>query len=46
MAKTKMLHSLICNKTTGDLGVAASICLYVIQFSFVCSAFTQFSKIY
>jgi len=39
-AKTKMLHSLICNKTTGVLSVAASICLCVIQFSFVCRAFT------
>jgi len=40
MAKTKMLHSLICNKTAGVLSFAASICLCVIQFSFVCRAFT------
>jgi len=29
-----MLLSLICNKTTGVLSVAASICLCVIQLSF------------
>jgi len=29
-----------CNKTTGVLSVAASVCLCVIQFSFVCRAFT------
>jgi len=39
-ANTKMLHSLICNKTTGVLSVPASICLCAIQFSFVCPAFT------
>jgi len=35
-----MLHSLICNKTTGVLSVAASIFLCVVQFSFLCRAFT------
>jgi len=38
--KTKMLHSLICNKTTGVLCVAAGSCLCAIQFSFVFRAFT------
>jgi len=31
-----MQHSLISNKTTGVLSVAASICLCVIRFSFLC----------
>jgi len=40
MAKTKMPHSLICNKIKEVLCVAASIYLCVIQFSFVCRVFT------